>query len=357
MVLWSLLAIALSILLVVGVHEAGHALIARLFNVQVTRISIGFGKSLFCWQGKNGTEWVWSLWPLGGYVQLANTRIQPVLKKNLPYCFDKKPIHVRCLILFAGVAFNGLTAWLALVCFFLVGYQQTLPVIDAITPHSIAAKAMLAPGDKIISLAGQKTPSWREVGMDLIKSNGHVVAGIVENSRGHLRPVTLDLTQGLFKVKGMSLLKATGIHPLQSLSVVQKVQGLPLLKATQQALFQLLEMGCFFIVVIKQLVTGLLPFSLLLGPLSLFTLMASSFFQGLAVFLYFIASLSLSVGFINLLPVPGLDGGAILYTFVEKIRGKPLSVAMDVLLHRLMFIAFCLLLLQLLMNDLQRYFN
>ena len=106
MLVWSLLAIVLSLLIVVGLHEAGHAYAARIFNVNVTRISIGFGKPLFRWQGKNGCEWVWSLWPLGGYVRLLNTRIQPVSKKEITRCFDKKSVGARCLILLAGPAVN-----------------------------------------------------------------------------------------------------------------------------------------------------------------------------------------------------------------------------------------------------------
>ena len=82
--------------------------------------------------------------------------------------------------------------------------------------------------------------------------------------------------------------------------------------------------------------------------------MVASFLQGLVVFLYFISSLSFAVALINLFPIPGLDGGSIMYALIEKIRGKPVSVGMEVLLHRLIFIVFCLVLVQLLLNDLQR---
>lgn len=73
------------------------------------------------------------------------------------------------------------------------------------------------------------------------------------------------------------------------------------------------------------------------------------------MFLYFIASLSLTVGFVNLLPVPGLDGGSMVYVLLEKIRGKPISIAMEVLLHRLALILFMLIFVQLILNDLARY--
>ncbi len=86
----------------------------------------------------------------------------------------------------------------------------------------------------------------------------------------------------------------------------------------------------------------MIPFAVLLGPIGLLAASAGSFMQGLAVFLYFIASLSLAVGLVNLFPIPGLDGGSIIYALVEKIRGKPVPIAWELLLHRLAMIIFCL---------------
>lgn len=106
--------------------------------------------------------------------------------------------------------------------------------------------------------------------------------------------------------------------------------------------------------ILKQLLTGVIPFSVLLGPLGIFAASVASFTQGVAVFLFFIATLSFAVAVINLFPIPGLDGGSIVYALIEKVRGKAVSVPMELLLHRLVFIIFCVLLVHLLMNDLQR---
>ena len=358
MVVWSLLAIVLSLLIVVGLHEAGHAYAARIFNVNVTRISIGFGKPLFRWQGKNGCEWVWSLWPLGGYVRLLNTRIQPVSKKEITRCFDKKSVGARCLILLAGPAVNVLTAWLALLFLLMLGYSQREPVIDTVIPSSIAAKAGLVAGDKIVSLAGLQMPSWRAVGMQLIMTiDQDDIDVVVENTKGKQRHLSLDLKQWLTQSKPQSLLKAMGINPNLTVQSLQQVQGIPFFQAFKQAFSQLMEMGFFFLVMLKQLIKGVIPFSFILGPFGIFTVMIDSFLQGLSVFLYFIANLSLSVALINLFPIPGLDGGSIVYAWIEKIRGKAISVGIEVLVHRLVCIAFCLLLVQLMLNDAQRYLN
>jgi regulator of sigma E protease len=352
---FALIAIILSLLLIVGVHEAGHALVARLFHVKIKRISIGFGKPLLSWKNKDDIEWVWARWPLGGYVQLLNTRITPVSAQDASYCFDKKPCYVRILILIAGALANIIMAWLALVLVFMMGYKQVAPIIDGISIPSIAATAGLKAGDNIISIAGDTTSDWRDVGMQLIMHLGESSMNMtVERKNGAKRDVQLDLDTWRLKPKQQHLLSSLGIKANPSTPSETYVHGVSFIKASQQACHTITYLTSFFFIMIKQLVTGILPLSFLLGPLGLFTAMAGSFMQGLSVFLYFIASLSLAVAVVNLLPIPGLDGGSILYTILEKIRGKPISVALEILLYRLALIAFYVCLVQLIINDLER---
>ena len=356
LVILSVFAIVLSLLLVVGIHEAGHAVAARLFKIKINRISIGFGRALFSFQGKKGCQWVWALWPLGGYVHLLNSRIEPVAPNDYSFSFDRKPIWVRCIVLLSGIFANLLTAWLALVLMLILGYQQTVPVIAKITAPSIASSAGLVAGDRIISIAGQGVSSWREVGMRLIMNLGTVNVGVVvENPTGVKHQVPLDLGQWRYKRENGGLLASIGLNPDLSVQNTHQVEGVSLLQASQHAFLQLIGLCCFFLVMLKQIFTGVIPFAVLLGPLGLFTAMVGSFLQGLSVFLYFISSLSFAVALINIFPIPGLDGGSLMYALVEKIRGKPVSVGMEVLLHRLVFIAFCLVLVQLILNDVQRY--
>jgi regulator of sigma E protease len=353
----SLFAIVLTLLLVVGIHEAGHAWLARFFNVKITRVSIGFGKPLLSWQGKR-CEWVWAMWPFGGYVRLLSSRIEPVSAKDNQFCFDKKPIWVRCVILLAGAVANILLAWLALMLMLMLGYQQMVPIIANVTEPSIAASAGLSSGDQIKSIAGNQVPSWREVGMQLIMTLGKdKVDVLVSDKTGVERHLSLDLANWQYKHTKKPILNTMGIVPDLSTRNMQRVSGVPLLQALQDAFIKMAGLLYFYLVMLKQLLTGAVPFIVLLGPLGLFTAMIGSFMQGVAVFLYFIASFSLAVALINVLPLPGLDGGSIVYALVEKIRGKPVSVAMEVLLHRLMFIALCLVLVQLLLNDMQRYLH
>ncbi|WP_133126959.1 M50 family metallopeptidase [Legionella nagasakiensis] len=352
----SLLAIVLGLLLVVGLHEAGHALAARAYGVKIRRISIGFGRPLLKWQSKKGYEWIWALWPLGGYVQLLNSRIEAVPVQNYPYCFDKKPIWMRVIILLSGGLANLVAAWIALLIFFMIGYQQTAPVIASVSSSSIAAVAGLQAEDRLFSIAGKETPSWQQAGMQFIMNLGKPdVQVVVENSSGIKRLTTLNLNQWQYTHQHNALLTGIGIIPDLSNDHQEQVPGRSFLEASCQSLMQIIQLLVFFLVVLKQLVSGVLPFAVLLGPIGIFTEMVVSFFEGLAVFLYFIATMSLAVGLINLFPIPGLDGGSIVYALVEGVRGRPISIALEVLFHRLAFIIFCVLMVHLVMNDLQRY--
>lgn len=349
----ALLAIVLTMALVVGLHELGHAFAARIFSVKIERISIGFGKPLLSWKSKSGCEWVWATWPLGGYVQLLNTRIKPVADKELSYCFDKKPISMRCFILLAGAAANFLTALFALTLMFMLGYPQQIALIKTITPASIAANAGLVSNERIIAVAGQQTKSWQEVGMRLIMNLGKEQVSLVASNLSRvLQQRNLNLSQ--VNLNQQSLLTTLGIEPQNKRELVA---GESFFIALKSAFTKTMQLLTFFIVMLKQLITGKIPFSLLLGPLGLLSITVNSFSQGFALFIYFVASLSLAVGLVNLLPIPGLDGGSIVYALLEKIRGKPVSIAWEVLLHRLALIAAMLFLAQLLANDLQRKYQ
>ena len=349
------IAIILSLFLIIGVHEAGHAFVAKYFHVKIKRISMGFGKPLFSWKNKRGIEWVWARWPFGGYVQLLNTRIAPVSPQDESSCFNKKPCHARVLILIAGALANIIIAWLALVLVFMAGYKQSPPIIDAIHTPSIAASTGLKAGDHIIRVAEHITSNWRDVGMQLIMHLGkNTMEMTVTNKNGIEHAVQLDLHTWHTKQAQHNLVSSLGIEINASKTSETYITGVSFIKASHEACHTITYLTSFFFIMIKQLMTGILPLSFLLGPLGLFTAMAGSLMQGLSVFLYFIASLSLAVAVVNLLPIPGLDGCSILYTILEKIRGKPISIALEILLYRLALIAFYVFLAQLVINDLER---
>ncbi|ARB92219.1 M50 family metallopeptidase [Legionella longbeachae] len=352
--LLAIIAIILTLLLVVGIHEGGHAILARFFQVKIKKISIGFGKPLLRWRGKSGCEWIWAFFPLGGYVQLENTRISPVKPAEYPGCFDKKPVWQRILILLAGAVANLITAWFAFVFVYSVGLSYHIPEIKEVQVNSTAAQAGMLPGDMFVSIGDHATPTWSDVGMQLVILWGKKGIPVVLNrSDGNKANAVLDLSHVQFRGARLSLLAQLGIQPNLS-AAKSKLRASSFIDAIYQANDTMMHMTYFFLVTLKQLFSGIIPFSALLGPIGIFAASVASLTQGIVVFTFFIATLSLAVAVINLFPIPGLDGGSIVYALVEKIRGKPVSVAMELLLHRLVFIIFCVVLVHLLMNDLQR---
>lgn len=349
----AILAILFTMILVIGVHEGGHALAACFAKVKISKVSIGFGKPLLSWTSRSNCQWVWALWPFGGYVQLLNTRITPVLPADVFYCFDKKPILERILILIAGSGANLLLAWFAFVFVFFHGFYYQVPCIHSIVPNSIASQAGALAGDQFIRIDNQPVQSYQEVGMGLIEFWGQKEVKImVRQKAGALRLLFFDLSQVQFSAHQKSLLAGLGIVP--DLNATLAFRAYSLHEATHQANASIAQLSQFLFVILKQLLSGIIPFSALIGPIALFSASISSLGQGLIAFLYFIATLSTAVALINLFPIPGLDGGSIVYVLLEKIRGKPVSIAAEVLIHRLFFIVFFLILIQLFLNDLQR---
>lgn len=351
----ALLALVLTLLLVVGIHEAGHALAACYFQVKIKRFSLGFGKPLLHFQKGSGIEWVLARWPLGGYVSLLNSRIEPVMEENYPLCFDKKPVFVRVFILLAGAMANFLTAWLALILVFSVGLPGIIPEIETVNPGSLAADAGIKPGDRILAISNHQTSVWREIDMQLLMALGKPsVAVTVKNQAGEVHTLFLDMQKDFYRNKRQSLRNNLGLVPLLSKPPVI-VHASSLTEAMGMANHYISDTIRFMSSVIKQLLTGKIAFSSLLGPLGLLALTATSLWQGAILFLFFIAGFSIAVGFVNLFPIPGLDGGSILYACIEKIRGKPITIAWEVLLHRFAVIAMGVLLANLIANDLKAF--
>lgn len=354
LILLGVIATIITLVIVVGLHEIGHFLAARYFGVKVKRVSIGFGKPLFISKSKDNIQWVWSLWPLGGYVQLLNSRIEKVSVKEQKYCFDKKPALVRIIILLAGVVFNLIVAWLCFVLIFLIGFKQHPAIIKSTTDNVIVSTALKSQ-DRIINLGGKNTPSLKKLAMAMIMNLGKNNVPIVVKRDNQIIHSSIDLTKWQYKTSKNALFSGLGLDFDLSKNVREQILGVNIFKAFKNASIEVFNLLQFFMAVVKQLFTTNLPFAVLLGPLGILDAITQSFLQGVTAFLYLLAALNISVALINIFPIPGLDGGLIIYILLEKIRGKPLSVAMEVLLYRLTFIAFVLLFIQLVLNDIRHY--
>jgi regulator of sigma E protease len=192
----SILAILLTILLVVSVHEYGHFIFARLVGVKVLRFSIGFGKPFFHWYDKKGTEYALAPIPLGGYVKLLDENEGAVPADQLPFAYNRQPMYKRFLIAFAGPLFNIIFALILYWILFVTGFTTIVPITGDIAPHSIAYNAGMKSHEEIISINHAPTNNWMSITIRILMAagdKGTMLVGVKEPHSGKIRVLSLQL--------------------------------------------------------------------------------------------------------------------------------------------------------------------
>ncbi len=309
-------------------HELGHYLVGRLFGVGAETFSIGFGREVAGWTDRSGTRWKIGWLPLGGYVRfvgdenVASTpsrEIPPELKAR---SFHHKPVWQRFLIVLAGPMANFLLAIVIFSAFFLAFGAPRTNVIGEIQPNSAASAAGLQPGDTIVAIGGRSTNSFMDIRNYVVLRPGQKVAVRFERS-GTVRevPVTLqsDVTTDEFGQKFERGL--LGIYPASS--ALQRVSIPGAVGLGAENTFQLTRL---MVEGVGQILTGRRSVKEIGGPLKIAQVAGQRAKLGALEFITLAALISINLGFINLLPVPMLDGGHLFFYAVEAIRRRPVSV-------------------------------
>lgn len=414
---YSVFYFVLTLLLLVFVHEAGHFLVARWCGVKVLRCSFGFGKVLSTWHDKRGTEYVLSLFPLGGYVKLLDENDAPTARVDRSQSFDHQPVWARVAIVIAGPLFNFLFAFLMLWIVAISGIKSFAPRIEYVKPGSIGAQAHIGKMQEIIALNGKKINNWRDVHYVLIPLQGSNRAVSITVKALHDGSVTvhyLPLAHWTFDTKHADLLESLGMVPLfpklpvmidtvspqsaaqsaglvpgdeiiavdhhpildwrmlshyvrarpgAEVSIEVSRQGKPYtfvvhlqtnkkdntgllgvgakspeipadwlrlersgpIAAIGQAWGQTLSFTKMTFTLMGRTVIGKVPFEHLSGPIGIARAAGDAVQFGMVYYLFFVALLSISIGALNLLPIPMLDGGRLLYELIELILRRPLS--------------------------------
>jgi regulator of sigma E protease len=446
------LAFLVAIGILVAVHEYGHFWMARRMGIRVLRFSIGFGKPLWRRTGRDGTEYVVSLIPLGGYVKLLDEREGPVATADLPEAYNRKPIWQRILVLAAGPLANFLFAAAAYWVLFVAGIPALKPVLGEIAPNSIAARAGLETGDEILGVGKRATPTREAVLLALldqlmeggtidlqVRSPGgstHVAPLRIEGSprpltepgqllpglgfefwypsvpaevgkvmpgspaeRAGLRPgdriVSVDgravkdfpaLVQVVQPQPGKTLEFALersgervvvpieveaqrdngklvgriGVQPAASATIPEEMRtrerygpGGALVRAVDKTW----DMSALTVRLLWNVGTGDVSVKNLSGPINIAEYAGFSARQGILAFLSFLAIVSVSLFVLNLLPIPILDGGQIVYQLVELAKGSPLSERAQAVGQRIGIFLLLVLMSFAFYNDLSRLFS
>jgi regulator of sigma E protease len=300
-------------------HELGHFLMARLVGVKVEVFSIGFGKKLIC-KKIGQTNWCISAIPLGGYVQMkGQDDTDPTLKSNDPDSYTSKSPWQRILILLGGPGFNFLLAFLIYFFLAVFGWQKLAPVVGKTLPETPAAK-VLKPGDKIIEVNGIKVKSWDDIPKIIQKSN---ILHLEVLRNGKIIMLTLkpkiEKFQNIFKEEIQR--KIIGIIPSGDVVTVKY----PLSEAFKVAWNELIKASTMIIKGVQKLITGAIGLNTLSGPIGIVDVTAKVANLGIQPLLLLTALLSVNLGVLNLLPIPALDGGHIMFNLYEGIVRRELS--------------------------------
>jgi len=299
-------------------HELGHFTAARLFGVQVDVFSIGFGKRL--WTKKIGnTEWSLSAIPLGGYVKMkGQDDSDPTAKSSGPDSYNAKKPWQRIIILLAGPFANFLMAFFLYLAIAYMGVPKLLPYVGDVSKDSPAYQAGLKKEDKILQINGVNIKYWEEIGKQINASKGKITL-IIE--RDH-RLKTLTLEPKVIEDKNIFGEKITrriiGITPMPKQTSV--VYGF--IDGFKYAWDETVKSSTLIFKSVQKLVTGEVSSDQLGGIITIVDVTAQASHAGILALFFFTALISVNLGVLNLLPIPALDGGHIMFNLYEMIRGK-----------------------------------
>ena len=444
----SVLSIVVALGVLITFHEFGHYIIARACGVKVLRFSVGFGKPIFKWVNKLGTEFTLALIPLGGYVRMLDEREGDVPESQKSQAFNNKTVWQRISIVAAGPIANFLLAIILYALVALQGIQTVSPVVGGIVPGSIIAESSLQVGDELTHINGNDVASWQQVNLALAELIGQTgtyefrylpqgsttavasdfrlqawlsdsePAGLIGElglqPKRPVMPAVIDnvLPDGAAALAGMKaadeivsiegeaindwqeFVRIVQSSPMQTLSVALlrdnqtlNIKLTPKSRETEAGLVgyvgvmvKPVELDAswykethygFFAAIgygfersgqmialtlssIVKMVKGLISIDNLSGPITIAKVASASAESGLQSFLQFMAYLSISLGVLNLLPIPVLDGGHLLFYFVEAVRKKPVSEKIQYLAYRIGASMLFALMLVAIFNDIAR---
>ncbi len=453
-VLWYLLWFAVAVSLLVTVHEFGHFWVARRLGLKVLRFSVGFGKPLLARRGRDGVEYWLCPIPLGGYVKMLDEREGPVPPEDLPRSFTRQHPLRRVLVLLAGPGANFLFALVVLAAMFWAsGVTRWRPIVGRVEPGSIAARAGLQPGERILTVNGTSVDSQSQVRMRLLEvMSGSGKADLTVRADGQTRPIALDvsnpearrkLTGPAGPLAGLGLhfagptlppvlgrvlpggpaaraglaagdrivavdgrpmkdfeavVRAISPNPGKTLAItysrggVERTVQVSVASVTAQGaqigrieaeapatlhyppnlvrhdrLGPLAALGAasgriWTLTVLQgrllwRMMLGRVSIKNLGGPLTIAQEAGQSASAGAGSFLGFLVLISLEIGFLNLLPIPLLDGGQVVFQLVEWVKGAPLSERAQIIGQQVGIALLIVLMGVALFNDIARQFG
>jgi regulator of sigma E protease len=324
-----ILAFVTAIVVIVFIHELGHFLVARYFGVKIESFSVGFGKKLFGWTDSKGTEWKVCALPVGGYVKFdgdENAASFPSADKPLAEGnFHGKPVWQRALVVVAGPLANFILAiGIFAAAFSLVGVPDYSARVAELPKDGAAYAAGLKPGDWIREIDGMTIKRFGDIQSYVRVRPGQEMNVVVERN-GERLP---------FKVQASSKSVSDGFGGtinIGQLGIARDaketlvITRLGPVEAFQEGVGQTWSIITTTLRYLKRMIVGQESIKMIGGPGMMAKGAGDAASNGFTTFVSFIAFISVSIGLVNLFPVPMLDGGHLVFYAIEALRGKPLG--------------------------------
>ncbi|MEJ2183129.1 MAG: RIP metalloprotease RseP [Nitrospirota bacterium] len=341
--------------ILIFVHELGHFLFAKVVGVKVEKFSLGFGPKLVGMK-RGETEYMISAFPLGGYVKMlgespGEEAERPLSEEDRRRAFNHQPVWKRFLIVFSGPVFNIVFAAVVFILLFMSGVPVLKSEVGEVMEGTPAAQAGLQKGDEIVSIDGTPITEWSGMSAVIQKSPGKELALTVKRDG---RTLTLTITPEKKTVKDIfgepREVGLIGIRP----SGAQYTKELSPPEAVVTGVQKTGEICVLTVVAIVKLIERVVPAKTIGGPIFIFQLAGQTAERGALDFFTFMAVISINLGIINVLPIPVLDGGHLLFLGIEAVRRKPLSEKTIALAQKVGIVVLIMIMAFALYNDILR---
>jgi regulator of sigma E protease len=330
-------------------HEIGHFIFSRRAGIKVLEFGLGFGPRLYGVM-KNGTLYTLNLFPIAGFIRIAGTNPEEEMnddKYTPEESYLGKTPKQKFLSIFGGPAFNILLAFIIFyVMFVFTGVPKDISnEISTVVPSSVAAKAGIKPGDRIIAISGKKISVMTDAVDQIHKSPGKTLVLTIERKGETLK---VKAAPQLNKRLNIGLM-GFSLKPIY-------VRTNPLL-ALYESLKQVFATSAVILYTLFLLIIGKVSILDLAGPVGIAQFTGQVAGEGFAPLLSFTAFLSINLGLINLLPIPALDGGRLVFIVIEWVRKKAVNIELENKIHQVGLTLLLALMAVLTVNDIFRIFR
>ena len=345
--------------LLIFVHELGHFLFAKLFRVKVLKFSLGFGPKLIG-RTYGDTEYLISAFPLGGYVKMygENPDGQDGVTGDQQGSFAHKSVWKRFFIVLAGPIFNLLFALVLFGGLFIaigVPDSRDSTTIGQVSAQSPAADAGLMVGDTIEQINGRSVSGWLDILNSVKESGGEPLTLQIRRGTKQLELVVTPAIDSVKNIFGEVVEDRFMIGVVKDEALVYERVGL--MTAIEAAFAQTWMYISLTVLGFVKIFQQVIPMSELGGPILIAQLAGQQFAAGWIHLVYFMGLLSVNLGILNLLPIPVLDGGHLVFLGVEAVRRKPLSDRVQIIAQQIGILLLGSLMIFVFYNDLFRIFT